>query len=103
MAGDPANPGWPDRARVAARAHATRLERTTVAGSYEDCLSDFQRATSSDPGFALAHLQLSYLYHLEGKPRTFAVNPEVDLMGVRAGDDVVVQYTQGLAVVVEKP
>ena len=30
MEGDPANPGWSDRARVAARAHATRLESTTV-------------------------------------------------------------------------
>ena len=30
MAGDPANPGWPDRARFAARAYATRLESTTV-------------------------------------------------------------------------
>ena len=26
----PANPGWPDRARLAARVHATRLESTTV-------------------------------------------------------------------------
>ena len=30
MAGDPANPGWPDRARVTVRAYATRLESTTV-------------------------------------------------------------------------
>jgi hypothetical protein len=37
-----------------------------------------------------------------GNTRTFSVNPAVDLSGVQVGDDVVVRYTQGLAIVVEK-
>jgi hypothetical protein len=38
-----------------------------------------------------------------GKLQTFKVAPDVDLAGVNAGDDVVVKFTRGLALMVEKP
>ena len=36
-----------------------------------------------------------------GKTRSFSVDPTVDLSGVQVGDDVVVRYTEGLAITVE--
>src|SRR5206468_10135726 len=38
--------------------------------------------------------------NVEGETKTYSVNPEIDLMGVRAGDDVVAQYSRGLEIVV---
>ena len=38
-----------------------------------------------------------------GKSFTHKVAPSVDLAGIKAGDDVVVQVTRGLALMVEKP
>ena len=39
----------------------------------------------------------------DGKVVTHKVAPDVDLSGIVAGDDVVVQFTRGLALAVEKP
>jgi Cu/Ag efflux protein CusF len=39
----------------------------------------------------------------EGRPQMFRVRPGVDLSGVRPGDDLVVQYSESLSVVVQKP
>jgi eukaryotic-like serine/threonine-protein kinase len=44
-------------------------ERFVLAGSYGDCLDDFKKAIAIDPGFALAHFQISYLYFWQGLPR----------------------------------
>ncbi len=44
-------------------------ERFVLAGSYGDCLADFKKAIALDPGFALAHFQISYLYFWQGLPR----------------------------------
>jgi Cu/Ag efflux protein CusF len=38
-----------------------------------------------------------------GKPQTLTVGPNVNLANLKKGDDVVVRYTQGLAVLVETP
>jgi len=38
-----------------------------------------------------------------GKAVTHKVAPDVNLTGIKAGDDVVVQFTRGLALMVEKP
>jgi hypothetical protein len=43
------------------------------------------------------------LQGLSGKPRTFTVGPNVNLADVKKGDDVVVRYTEALAVLVESP
>jgi len=37
----------------------------------------------------------------EGETRTYAVDPGIDLSGVHVGDDVITQYSYGLAIVVE--
>jgi len=37
-----------------------------------------------------------------GKTRALNVNPKVDLAGIKPGDDIVIRYTEGLAVLVEK-
>ena len=44
-------------------------EKFVLAGSYGDCLADFKKAIGIDPGFALAHFQISYLYFWQGMPR----------------------------------
>ena len=44
-------------------------EKFVMAGSYGDCLDDFKKAIAIDPGFALAHFQISYLYFWQGLPR----------------------------------
>ena len=44
-------------------------EKFVLAGSYGDCLADFKKAIAIDPGFALAHFQISYLYFWQGMPR----------------------------------
>ena len=44
-------------------------EKFVLAGSYGDCLEDFKKAIAIDPGFALAHFQISYLYFWQGLPR----------------------------------
>jgi hypothetical protein len=41
------------------------------------------------------------LQGVSGKPRTFRVGPNVNLADVKKGDDVVVRYTEALAVLVE--
>jgi hypothetical protein len=43
------------------------------------------------------------LQGLSGKPQTFTVGPHVNLADVKKGDDVVVRYTEALAVLVESP
>jgi uncharacterized protein RhaS with RHS repeats len=43
------------------------------------------------------------LQGLSGKPRTFKVGANVNLADVKKGDDVVVRYTEALAVLVETP
>jgi tetratricopeptide (TPR) repeat protein len=45
------------------------FERGYLAGSFAACLDDLEKAVLIDPGFALAHLQISVLRWLEGKPR----------------------------------
>ncbi len=53
--------------------HYTRgmacFERRSFAGTFDTCLADVHKATAIDPGFALAHLQLSLLHFLQGSPR----------------------------------
>ena len=44
-------------------------EKFVLAGSYGDCLADLKKAIAIDPGFALAHFQISYLYFWQGMPR----------------------------------
>jgi uncharacterized protein (TIGR02246 family) len=38
-----------------------------------------------------------------GAAQTFRVSPKLDLTDIHAGDDVVLQYTEGIAIVVDKP
>jgi tetratricopeptide (TPR) repeat protein len=45
------------------------FERRSFAGSFKECLEHFQSAVAIDPGFALAHLQTSFLHFLQGSPR----------------------------------
>jgi len=44
-------------------------EKLVLAGSYGDCLADFQKAVRIDPGFALAHFQIAYLFFWQGRSR----------------------------------
>ncbi len=41
------------------------------------------------------------LLGVDGKARTLKVGPKVDLSGLKIGDDIVVKYTEALAIVVE--
>jgi tetratricopeptide (TPR) repeat protein len=45
------------------------FEERSFAGSFDACLADLRAATAIDPGFALAHLQISLLHFLQGTPR----------------------------------
>ena len=44
-------------------------ESRTFVGSFGPCLADLERATTIDPGFALAHLRISVVRFLDGLPR----------------------------------
>ena len=39
----------------------------------------------------------------DGKSKTFAVRPDVDLTKVKLGEEVVMRTTEAMAIVVEKP
>jgi hypothetical protein len=43
------------------------------------------------------------LAEVAGKPKTFNLGPDVDVSDLKKGDDVVVRYTDALALYVEKP
>jgi len=54
------------------RAYAQGLdcvERKVFAGTFGECISEFERAVAGDPGFALAHFQRSRLLGLNGAPQ----------------------------------
>lgn len=43
------------------------------------------------------------LQGVDGKPQTLKVGPNVDLADLKKGDDVIVRYTQAMAITVAKP
>jgi len=45
------------------------LESHVFAGTFDACLDAFRRAAEADPGFAMAHYQISRLYGMQGAPR----------------------------------
>jgi tetratricopeptide (TPR) repeat protein/tRNA A-37 threonylcarbamoyl transferase component Bud32 len=45
------------------------FERQLFALSFGPCLQELEKAVSIDPGFALAHLQISVVLYIDGRPR----------------------------------
>jgi Cu/Ag efflux protein CusF len=65
-------------------------------------LADTAETTAIVHAINLKHHKATLLFP-NGKTRTFAVRPDVDLGRVKPGDEVVIRATQALAIQVEKP
>jgi|SwirhirootsSR2_FD_contig_71_2721467_length_1279_multi_2_in_0_out_0_1 hypothetical protein len=65
-------------------------------------VSDTDEVTSKIESVDFANRTI-VLEEVAGKPRTIKVSPRVNLADFKQGDDVVVRYTQALALFVEKP
>jgi hypothetical protein len=112
-----------DQIQVGDRVHATVLDRLVVgvgkagAPSVDDGLMIARAPKGAKPGVLIcetttvnaridsvdAAKRTVTLEGVEGKQREFKVAPDVDLSSVKAGDELVVRCTQGLALMVEKP
>ena len=89
--GEPANDG--ERSVVAlaprgAKPGVVMAETSEITAKVESVDADARTVTVRGP---------------EGKIRTFAVAPDINLAAVKKGDDVVVRYTQAIAITVETP
>jgi hypothetical protein len=69
---------------------------STPKGMVVETTEITDRLTAVDPVNHTVTLQ-----GMSGKPRTFSVDPSVDLSKVKVGDDVVISYAEALAISVE--
>ncbi|MGH7177365.1 MAG: hypothetical protein ACREJC_08300, partial [Tepidisphaeraceae bacterium] len=112
-----------DQIQVGDQVHATVLDRLVVfvgkpgSPSIDDGLMIARAPKGSKPGVLICEItsindkivsidaqnRTVTLKGIEGKPQTFKVAPDVDLSNVKAGDELVVRCTSGLALMVEKP